>query len=301
MPSWTFRSVKLIRYVTPMDFFVLACEIIFSLFLVYYTVEEILEIKIHKLKYFKEVWNVLDVVILLVCYICMIFNVYRVIKVNAVIDSLLTDDAIFPEFDALAGYQKMFDNAIAVTAFMCWVKIFKYVSFNKTMSQLSSTLSRCTYDILGFMVMFYIVFFAYAQLGYLLFGAVIGDYSSFTETMFTLFRIILGDFDFVTLYDAAGTMGAMYFLSYIFFVFFVLLNMFLAIINDSYTEVKNDIDGAKNDFELGSYFKSGMDKMMTKLHVKKEKIKDIQDILNDDEIASDGIDFEEWRTSLRVS
>jgi hypothetical protein len=113
----------------------------------------------------------------------MIFNIYRVIKVSAVIDSLLTDEAVFPEFDALAGYQKMFDNAIAVTAFACWVKIFKYVSFNKTMSQLSSTLSRCTYDMIGFMVMFNIVFIAYAQLGFLLFGANVADYSSFIETL----------------------------------------------------------------------------------------------------------------------
>jgi hypothetical protein len=77
--------------------------------------------------------------------------------------------------------------------------------------------------------------------------------------------------------------------------------MFLAIINDSYTEVKADLEGSKNDFELGSYFKDGMDKVMTKLHVKKEKIKDIQDILNDEAIAEDGIDYEEWRTELKVS
>ncbi len=43
-PSWSFRSVKLIRYVSSLDYFVLTCEIIFSLFLFYYTVEEILEV-----------------------------------------------------------------------------------------------------------------------------------------------------------------------------------------------------------------------------------------------------------------
>lgn len=38
------------------------------------------------------------------------------------------------------------------------------------MTQLSSTLARCAKDILGFAVMFFLVFFAYAQLGYLLSG-----------------------------------------------------------------------------------------------------------------------------------
>jgi hypothetical protein len=42
--SSLFRTVKLIRYVTPMDYFVLACEIIFGVFIVYYTIEEGLEV-----------------------------------------------------------------------------------------------------------------------------------------------------------------------------------------------------------------------------------------------------------------
>jgi hypothetical protein len=43
-PTWTFRTVKLIRYVTGFDYFVLACEIIFGLFVLYYTIEEALEV-----------------------------------------------------------------------------------------------------------------------------------------------------------------------------------------------------------------------------------------------------------------
>ncbi|CAF5033512.1 unnamed protein product, partial [Rotaria magnacalcarata] len=41
-----------------------------------------------------------------------------------------------------------------------------------------------------------IVFLAYAQLGYLLFGTMVEDYKSFAISIFTLFRIILGDFNF---------------------------------------------------------------------------------------------------------
>ena len=43
--SGVFRTVKLIRYVTPFDYFVLACEILFVCFILYYTIEEILEVK----------------------------------------------------------------------------------------------------------------------------------------------------------------------------------------------------------------------------------------------------------------
>ena len=72
---------------------------------------------------------------------------------------------------------------------------------------------------------------------------------------FTLFRIILGDFDFYALRNAHWLLGPIYFALYVFFVFFVLLNMFLAIINDTYSEVKGDESLQQNDFEVGDYFK----------------------------------------------
>jgi len=45
VPSWSLSTVKLLRYVTPGDYFVLACEIIFMLFIVYYMIEEAIEVR----------------------------------------------------------------------------------------------------------------------------------------------------------------------------------------------------------------------------------------------------------------
>jgi polycystin 2 len=299
LPSWSFRTVKLIRYVTALDYFVMACEIIFCLFIAYYTVEEAIEIYVNKFSYFKNFWNCLDVAILLISYIGIIFNIYRAGKVSALLDNLLANSSSYPEFDYLAYCQSLFNYAIAITAFCCWIKIFKYVSFNKTMSQLSSTLGKCARDVLGFAVMFYIVFFAYAQLGYLLFGPIVPDYSTFTTTMFTLFRIILGDFDFPTLQAASPILGPSFFLSYVFFVFFVLLNMFLAIINDTYSEVKSDIDSDSNSEsdQFSHFFKSRADKVLTKLNLKKDKIVDLQNTLANSEDKD--MNYEQWRQELR--
>jgi polycystin 2 len=99
------------------------------------------------------------------------------------LDSLLADSTQFPDFDSLMYWQVQFNSAVAVIAFLSWIKFFKYVTFNKTMTQLSSTLGRCAKDIFGFSIMFFIIFFAYAQLGYLLFGALVPDYSSFMTTV----------------------------------------------------------------------------------------------------------------------
>lgn len=57
------------------------------------------------------------------------------------------------------------------------------------MTQLSSTLARCAKDILGFAVMFFIVFFAYAQLGYLLFGTQVENFSTFIKCMYVFYPL----------------------------------------------------------------------------------------------------------------
>lgn len=118
---------------------------------------------------------------------------------------------------------------------------------------------------------------------------------------FTLYRIILGDFDFPTLESNSRVLGPIYFMTFVFFVFFVLLNMFLAIINDTYSDVKSDIASSKSEFELGEYFKRGYDKILTKMHLKKDKIVDIQQALEvADENTDKTVNFDEWRKELRV-
>ncbi|KAG8506524.1 Polycystic kidney disease 2-like 2 protein, partial [Galemys pyrenaicus] len=147
--------------------------------------------------------------------------------------------------------------------------IFKFINFNKTMAQLSSTLSRCIKDIIGFAIMFFIIFFAYAQLGYLVFGSQVDDFSTFQNSIFAQFRIVLGDFNFAGIQQVSRILGPIYFVTFIFFVFFVLLNMFLAIINNTYSEVKADYSlGRRPDFELGEMIKKGYYNVLEKLKLK---------------------------------
>lgn len=300
IPSFNFRTVKLIRYVTNFDYFVMACEGIFILFIVYYTIEEILEITKHKLQYFKSFWNVLDVIVIFLGYVAVVFNVYRAIKVGNLLETLLANNNQYANFESLGFWQTQFNNMVAVAVFFAWIKVFKYISFNKTMTQLSATLNNCAKDVGGFAVMFFIIFLAYAQLGYLVFGTQVRDFSTFEDAIFTLFRIILGDFDFHALEAANRVLGPIFFITYVFFVFFVLLNMFLAIINDTYAEVKSNIANQKSEFEIGDYFKKGYQKMLDKLSFKREKILDIQKALKSADVNQDNkLDFEEWRANLK--
>ena len=111
----------------------------------------------------------------------------------------------------------------------------------------------------------------------------------------------MGDFDFEALEAANRVLGPIFFITYVFFVFFVLLNMFIAIINETYGEIKAEIANEKSDIELAKFFKKGYSRVLDKLHIKQAKIVDIQQAITCSDINKDNkIDFIEWRNNLRV-
>ncbi|NWX66897.1 PK2L1 protein, partial [Promerops cafer] len=296
IPSWQIRTVKLIRYVSTWDLFIVACEIVFCVFIFYYVVEEALELRIHKFQYFTSIWNILDVVVILLSIVAIGFHIFRTTEVNRLLGELLKHPNTYADFEFLAFWQTQYNNMNAVNLFFAWIKIFKYISFNKTMTQLSSTLARCAKDILGFAIMFFIVFFAYAQLGYLLFGTQVENFSTFVKCIFTQFRIILGDFDYNSIDNANRVLGPIYFVTYVFFVFFVLLNMFLAIINDTYSEVKEELSSQKDELQLSDILKQSYNRTLTRLKLKKERISDVQKALQN---GTKQLDFEDFKNSLK--
>ncbi|XP_060707555.1 polycystin-2 [Hemiscyllium ocellatum] len=296
LSSWQFQTVKLIRYVSSFDYFLAACELAFCIFIFYYIIEEILEIYIHKLCYFKSVWNCLDVVIIVLSLIAICINIYRTSIVNELLGESLENQNSYPNLESLAYWQIQFNNMAAMVIFFVWIKIFKFISINKTMTQLSSTMSRCAKDIIGFAIMFFIVFLAYAQLAYLVFGPQVDDFNTFHTCIFTQFRIILGDFDFAKIEEADRILGPVYFVTFVFFVFFILLNVFLAIINDTYSEVKSDMAQQKNEMELTDLIKKGCSKAMVKLRLRKTTVDDITETLRQ---AGGKLNFDELRQDLK--
>ncbi|XP_063697771.1 polycystin-2-like protein 1 [Culicoides brevitarsis] len=235
------QSLHLLNLSDNYDIFLLCLEIILIPFTICYTVEEFCEMYRHRLAYCKKLWNLIDLTIAATLYVGMAFVVYRETFIGEKLERHVNAPREFVNFETFAQRQKQFKNLVGVCLFLAWIKSLKYLSFNKTMMQFSTTLARCSRDLFGFGLMFGIVFVAYAQLGYIAFGNELEDFHTFLAAIFTLFRTILGEFDYLEIEQANHILGPIYFMSYIFFVFFVLLNMFLAIINDTYSDIKNEI------------------------------------------------------------
>uniref|UniRef100_A0A336LV54 CSON005454 protein n=1 Tax=Culicoides sonorensis TaxID=179676 RepID=A0A336LV54_CULSO len=235
------QSIHLFNLKSGTDITLICLQAFLVVLLLYYTLEELLEMYKFRIKYCTKLWNLIDLSIAAILYVGMAFTIYREVFVGEKLERHVNAPHEFVNFEIFVQRQKQFKNCVGVCLFLAWIKSLKYLSFNKTMMQFSTTVSRCFKDLLGFGLMFSIVFIAYAQLGYIAFGNELEDFHTFSSSIFTLFRTILGEFDYLEIERANHILGPIYFMSYIFFVFFVLLNMFLAIINDTYSDIKREI------------------------------------------------------------
>ena len=75
----------MLRYVSRADYYVFAFEIIFICFVIYYMVEEVMEIRKVKLEYFNSAWNVMDCVVILISLFNIIIAAYTELIVSGLL------------------------------------------------------------------------------------------------------------------------------------------------------------------------------------------------------------------------
>eukprot|EP00658_Telonema_sp_P-2_P025695 TRINITY_DN2034_c0_g1_i3.p1 TRINITY_DN2034_c0_g1~~TRINITY_DN2034_c0_g1_i3.p1 ORF type:complete len:651 (-),score=196.57 TRINITY_DN2034_c0_g1_i3:72-2024(-) len=134
----------------------------------------------------------------------------------------------------MAEYAELITQINAILALLIFWKIFKYFNLSSRFLALSNTLTTAFPEVFVFLIMFAVVFVAYGIMANLLFGTALAQYSSFGRTLVTLFLVTLGDFDYSELEDVTRVFAPIFFFTFIIFVFFVLLNMFIGIINEAY-------------------------------------------------------------------
>lgn len=142
------------------------------------------------------------------------------------------------DFEAIGWTYYMVVNWNAFNNIFVWLKAFSFLKYaNKGVANLAYTLSNAAMDCALFLFIFAIVIFAYAQAFHVSFGTDIAEYKTLLDSIFGLFKTLLGSFDFEAIKSVNSILGPLLFVTFEVVCYFVLLNMFLAILNKAYSDV----------------------------------------------------------------
>ncbi|XP_034478646.1 uncharacterized protein LOC117784903 [Drosophila innubila] len=124
----------------------------------------------------------------------------------------------------------------------------KFLNFNPVLRTIGHALKMAAADLAAFTVMIFITITAFGKLGVFLFGGSNENFKDLSTAFLTMVRIIFRDFDYFELEDVFYFLGPVFFLTYVMLIFFVLLNMFLAVIILSFRTATKTVTYKPNFF-----------------------------------------------------
>merc|ERR1719506_597882 len=170
-------------------------------------------------------------------------------------------------FVSLRSYAELIRMSIIVKAcnsFLCWFKIVTHLSLEPKFALVTSTLARSASHISAFIFIFVILGYAFASCFLLTFGDSMSTYRSLLETSYSMLRGLLGDFNLNSMQEAHWLMGPFLFLGFVSVAVFVILNLIIAIISDSYMEAQESLQG-QEEVQLGKEMGAFAEKAWTRL------------------------------------
>jgi len=103
-------------------------------------------------------------------------------------------------------------------------------------------MARGVGDLSSFTFLLLLMIFGFALSGMNIFGQESDEYVSAGVSFVTLFLTVLGEFDLDRMLRVDGLFGYAFFIFYQILIFLVMVNIFLAILNDAYLAIKAQYD-----------------------------------------------------------
>lgn len=203
--------------------------------------------------YFKGFWNWVETILVISEFSLIILFLARLYEVDRNLLQLRENPNDFVGFQYAGQADAAMTYILGILVFFYILRFLRLLRFNKNFLVIGTTLSRISGPIFSFFIPFVSGYLAFGLFAFGVFGSELEDYSSFVRTMVTQFSMTLGDFDFEALVSVSPAFGSLYFFAFIGLNVMVLMNMFIAIINDSYAEVQEETAEMENEFELVDY------------------------------------------------
>ena len=250
--SYRVEPVNLLPSNTDFYLFTIICQFVFCCFILYLTIRLIIDLRKQKMKYFSVFWNWVEIWIIALSYGSIVTYIYRYFVAKQLTNLFkISHGNAYMKFQYVGWWNELLTYMIGWVVFLSTIKFLLLLRFNKRIGLLGATLQEAAKSLSAFSVLFGVFFFAFCCLFYGVYGSELLSYATIIITAETLLSTMLGKFEYDEMRTStAGYGGSFMFLLYICVMAFIVLNMFISILNESFAVVKDDVAKQNNDYEI---------------------------------------------------
>ena len=215
------------------------CELIVVLTVCYFIIAEVVKVCKHKCSYFKSAWSYVEMAQILSATATVVLSILRRYHTSKLVSKIHANPFETSSFHYAVMWSDLENVLMAVLVFILTVKVLKILKFNEHISTLAASMARCKAKIISYSAVFLVAFLAFMQIALLVFGSTTKAYSSVSEVFRTQFGMFIGgETNYREMKDANRIIGPIYFFLFMTAMASILINMFLAILNETYRDVR---------------------------------------------------------------
>ncbi|XP_065660247.1 uncharacterized protein LOC100199090 isoform X7 [Hydra vulgaris] len=226
-------------------------HILFIIFTIAFTIRECRIFYRTGCKYFLEFWNIVEVGLIVFPLIAVGFFFYKDYLAKLLLKRLpAKKPQAFINFQFASYWDLTYVYIVSLIVFFVTLKFIKIMRFNQRISMLSSTLKVAWYPLTMFGIIFFIIMCSAVSTSSIVFGSLLDGYQTNYKAVASIISLLLGKFSYSQFEKVNSVLGPVFFFGFNIFVIWIVMNMFITILNDAFAEVCADLRSQSNDYEI---------------------------------------------------
>ena len=236
------------------------CLIIFLVFIVVCFIAEMVKFVLQK-NYLRRVWNWVELLLLLVSILAVAMSFLQAQYTTLYVKKVKQNPFETFSSDYIVRWSEQATLWFSASIFILTLKLLRLVRFNHHICQMQETLKRSARPFISFVFVFGICIMAFTYFGCIAFGTHTYIFSSLYKAFSTNMLMSIGkQINYVEIYLFNSLMQPIFLFLYFLFILCMMINVFIAVITDSYIEVREDHGDSFEDAKLGGFMLANFSK-----------------------------------------
>lgn len=232
----------------------LACQLLLIFLVFGLFVIEMVKLYFQGCKYFTHFWNLIDIVQINSAVAAMVSHFFKAKYTSDFVRRVRKNPFDTSSSDYIVQWCDLEIWLLSFVVFLVTIKMLRLLKFNDHICHFTYTVKSAVRHLASYSLIFIATLVAYTQLGTLLFGSNVSSYSNMAQSFTMLLERLLGNNMYTKELEAVNhVMGQLFTLAYSFSIGMILINMFLSILNSSYSEIRLMKQGRFPDAELAQF------------------------------------------------
>ena len=229
------------------------CQLLFLIVIVVCFVAEMVNF-IREKRYLHQLWNWVELALLVVSLVAVVMSFLKGKYISILVKDVQQNPYATVSSDYVVRWSNQQTLWLSMAIFILTLKLLRLIRFNPHICQMQGTLRRSVRPVLSFAFVFAVAVAAFSFFGFVGFGSQVVIFSSLYQSFRTNLLMSIGkQIDYVEIHEFNSTLQMIYFFCYFLFILAVLLNIFIAVLVDSYADVRNTQEEDFADAKLGDF------------------------------------------------